>query len=129
MGHVDRTLFDHALRVELARGGVHLSYDQFSIEGWSPFRMVRSEAGQEPMRLPTDAARVEEIAALVEEGFIGQLLLSHDHCHKHRLWHYGGPGYGHILTNVIPLLKARGLDERELSTLLVENPRRLLRFD
>jgi len=129
MGHVDRTLFEHALRVELARRGVYLSYDQFSIEGWSPFRMVRSEAGGEPMRLPTDAARVDEIAALVEEGFIGQLLLSHDHCHKHRLWHYGGPGYGHILTNVVPLLKARGLDDRDLSTILVENPRRLLRFE
>jgi len=129
MGHVDRTLFEHDTRVELARRGCYLSYDQFSIEGWSPFRMVRSESGREPMRMPIDAERVEQIAALVEEGFIGQLLLSHDHCHKHRLWKYGGPGYGHILTNIVPLLRGCGLDEQEISTILIRNPQRLLRFD
>jgi phosphotriesterase-related protein len=129
MGHVDRTLFEHDLRVELARRGCFLSFDQFSIEGWSPFRMVRSEAGGEPMAMPTDAERVDQITALVEAGFLGQLLLSHDHCHKHRLRHYGGPGYGHILRNVVPLLRACGLDEQEVSAMLVDNPQRLLRFD
>jgi len=128
MSHVDRTLFDHESQITLAQRGCYLSLDQFSIEGWSPFRMVKSERTTEPADIPTDAARVDQIRALVEAGLVDRILVSHDHCHKHRLFSYGGPGYAHILTNVIPLMRARGLSEGDMSTILVENPRRLLQF-
>ena len=78
--------------------------------------------------MPNDAGRVNDIMALIDEGFLNQILISHDHCMKHRLWHYGGPGYSHILDNVVPLMREKGMPEEHIYTLLVENPRRLLQF-
>ena len=40
--------------------------------------------------------------------------------------HWGGHGYGHILQNVLPLMRARGFSESEIDAILVANPRRLL---
>ncbi|MGE0753259.1 MAG: hypothetical protein AB7K64_22020 [Variibacter sp.] len=34
-------------------------------------------------------------------------------------------GYGHILKNFVPRLRTHGLGERQLRTLLVDNPRRV----
>jgi len=45
---------------------------------------------------------------------------------KIQLTRYGGWGYAHLLKNVVPLLKRRGFDESEITTLLVENPQRVL---
>jgi len=49
-------------------------------------------------------------------------------CRKHRLWSYGGPGYAHILENVVPLMREKGMPEGHIHTLLVENPKRMLQF-
>ena len=43
-----------------------------------------------------------------------------------RLVAYGGWGYAHTLTNVIPLFHNTGWDEEQVETLLVDNPARLL---
>ena len=39
---------------------------------------------------------------------------------------YGGPGYSHILENVVPLMREKGMPEEHIRTILVENPKRLL---
>lgn len=39
---------------------------------------------------------------------------------------YGGYGYGHVLENIVPLLKARAVSDDDLDKILVENPRRFL---
>ena len=55
------------------------------------------------------------------------ILISHDHCIKHRLCRYGGPGYAHILQNVVPMLmRERDMPEEHITALLVENPRRIM---
>jgi len=128
MSHVDRTLFVHETRVRLAKMGCFLGYDQFSNEGWSPLRMVISEDNPQKADLPNDAERINQIMALIDEGFLNQILISQDVCHKHTLWRYGGPGYAHILQNVIPLMREKGMTEEEIRCILVENPKRLLRF-
>lgn len=129
MSHIERTIFDHKIRVELAKTGCYLEYDTFSWEGYHPVRHVLSEENPVKCDLPNDATRVNEIMALIDEGFLNQILISHDHCTKHRLWSYGGPGYAHILKNVVPLvMREKGMTEEQIHTILVENPKRLLTF-
>ncbi len=128
ISHIDRTVFLHDMRVELARTGCYLEYDMFSFEGWHQTRHVLSEENPVPVEVPNDAARVAEIVQLVDAGFIDQILISHDHCSKHRLWNWGGPGYAHILENIVPLLLVRGLTREQVETIIVKNPARFLTF-
>ncbi len=131
MSHIDRTLFTHQDRVRLAKTGCMIEYDMFSLEGWMPenIRMIYSE--EEPTRradLPNDAARVDHLVALIDEGFIHQLLVSHDHNSKTRLCRYGGPGYAHLLNNVAPIMRRKGMRQEQIDTIMVHNPGRLLTF-
>lgn len=121
---------NHDTRIRLAKTGCYIEYDTFSFEGWMPenCRMVLSEDNPVKADLPNDAARINEIMALVEEGFLNQILISQDHCFKSRLCRYGGPGYAHILNNVVPLMRQKGITEEQIHTILVENPKRLLSF-
>jgi phosphotriesterase-related protein len=130
MSHIDRTLFYHESRVSLAKSGCVLEYDMFAFEGWMPenIRMVYSEDDPRRADLPNDAERLNQLIALADEGFIGQLLVSHDHCFKTRLCRYGGPGYAHLLNNVVPLMRTKGMTEDQIRALLVVNPGRLLTF-
>jgi len=116
--------------VDMTNTGCYIEYDTFSFEGWMPenCRMVLSEDNPVKADLPNDAARINEIMALVEEGFLNQILISQDHCFKSRLCRYGGPGYAHILNNVVPLMRQKGITEEQIHTILVENPKRLLSF-
>lgn len=131
MSHIDRTLFTHEDRVRLAKTGCMIEYDMFSLEGWMPenIRMVYSE--DEPAKradLPNDAARVDHLLALIDEGFIDQLLVSHDHNSKTRLCRYGGPGYAHLLNNVAPIMRRKGMSQGQVDAIMVHNPKRLLTF-
>ena len=126
MSHVDRTLFLHDLRVRLAKTGCYLEYDQFSFEGWYPRRMVVSEDTPIKAYITNDSGRVDEIMALIDEGFLGQILIAQDVCKKISLCRYGGPGYAHILQNVVPLMRDKGMPEEHINTILLTNPKRML---
>jgi len=131
MSHIDRTILTnraHNTRVKLGKTGCYLGYDVFSYEGWYPRRMVVSETNPVKADFPNDAGRINEIMALIDEGFLKQILISHDVCTKHRLCRYGGPGYAHILQNVVPLMREKGMPEEHIQTILVENPKRMLQF-
>jgi phosphotriesterase-related protein len=65
---------------------------------------------------------------MVSEGKRGNILLGHDICSKHRLKTYGGHGYDHILTRVVPRMRARGMSEEVIRLILVDNPTGLYRF-
>jgi phosphotriesterase-related protein len=63
-----------------------------------------------------------------KEGYINQIQISQDFCFKSLLAAYGGYGYAHILNNCLPYMRAKGLTEEDINTLMVENPRRFLEF-
>lgn len=128
ISHIDRTVALHDTRVKLARTGCYLEYDMFSFEGWYQRRFVVSEDNPIKADVPNDAGRINEIMALIDEGFLNQILISNDICYKHRLCRYGGPGYAHILQNVVPLMREKGMSEEHIHMLLVGNPKRLLQF-
>ena len=121
MCHVDRTLADPAALRRLAETGCIVEFDLFGYEG-------SYYAWDLPVDMPNDAARVNLLAGLIEAGFARQITISHDICFKDKLVRYGGQGYSHILENVVPLMRRKGLDEDTVRTMLVDTPRRLLSF-
>ena len=55
-----------------------------------------------------------------------QVVISHDLAFKMRLTKYGGSSYGYILKNIVPYMLKRGFTEQDITTMLVETPKRLL---
>jgi phosphotriesterase-related protein len=65
---------------------------------------------------------------LINAGHADQIVISHDIYQNPRLQSIGGHGYSHIYRNVIPMMRERDYTDREIETILVDNPRRLLTF-
>lgn len=100
---------------ELIAAGSYLGMDRFGIDLILPFE-----------------DRVNTVAAMCERGHADKMVLSHDaNCYFDALpgelsavaapnWHYL-----HIHNDVIPALRARGVTDEQLHTMLVDNPRRI----
>ena len=76
--------------------------------------------------VPSDYEVAQKIAELVAAGYAGQLLLSQDTSELIRLKAYGGWGFSHTLDHFVPLLRTLGVDDTNISQMLVDNPRQLL---
>jgi phosphotriesterase-related protein len=121
MCHIDRTIADVSRVVDLAQTGIWLEYDLFGLEtSYYPYNPA--------FDMPNDGGRMAHILALAEQGHADQLLLSHDIAYKHCLTKYGGYGYHHLLVNVVPRLRGKGMDDAAIRRLLVENPARAFVF-
>jgi predicted metal-dependent phosphotriesterase family hydrolase len=70
--------------------------------------------------------RVGYVMTLVRDGYLSQILLSHDVCVRSHLLACGGTGYTFVPTGFADALRECGLQEDDLRMLLVENPRRAL---
>jgi phosphotriesterase-related protein len=91
--------------------------------------------GLEMGTLPGLEKRCRIVATLVERGYAGQILLSHDSSVFTDWW---PEGYGAdqawragwnlelIPKTVVPMLRAMGVSESAVTAMLVDNPRRLL---
>lgn len=79
-------------------------------------------------RLATDEERLTGLLLLLRDGYTRQVLVSHDICERLQLRAYGGYGYAHLLTTIVPRLLRRGVGQATLDQLLRENPTRLLRY-
>jgi phosphotriesterase-related protein len=121
MCHIDRTIADVDSVIELARTGIWLEYDLFGLENsYYPYNPS--------FDMPNDGGRMAHVLALIEAGYGDRLLLSHDIAYKTSLVRWGGYGYHHLLVNVVPRLRRKGVDAAGLQRLLVDNPRRALAF-
>ena len=121
MDHIDRAVRDPKNRLRLLEKGLTLEYDLFGREGYYPLQ-------QRLIDLPTDHQRINEIIELIKAGFIKQILISSDIWNKHQRRTYGGWGYDHILRNVLPKMRVKGITDEQIHTLLVDNPRRVFAF-
>ena len=119
MSHVDRTLRRMEDLCKLAETGCYLEYDLCGTEGYYSYSSID---------LPNDHQRVNEIIQLINQGYLSQILVSQDICTKRRLRSYGGHGYDHILRNMVPVMRNKGMSEEQIRALLVENPQRLFAF-
>jgi phosphotriesterase-related protein len=113
IGHSGDTA-DLGYLTEVADRGSLLGMDRFGLDLLLPFE-----------------ERVATVAALCERGYAASMVLSHDaSCYIDWLpreqlpvltpnWHYL-----HITRDVLPALRARGVSEDDITTMLVGNPRR-----
>jgi phosphotriesterase-related protein len=121
MCHLCRTIADVRAVIDLARTGIWLEYDLFGLENsYYPYNPS--------FDMPNDGGRMAHVLALIEAGHGEQILMSHDIAYKTSLVKYGGYGYHHLLVNVVPRLRAKGVDDAGLRRLLVENPARAFAF-
>ena len=112
--HMD-ILLDLADMKRVLDRGAYLEFDNFGKEFTS---------GSSYGRFPSDAERLDVLYELVADGYAEQLLLACDVCLKNLLKLHGGPGYDHVLADMVPLIRAKYGDEADalLKTLLVDNP-------
>ena len=100
----------------IADQGSYLGMDRFGIDGYLP-----------------SAERTAVVAELCAQGYADRMVLSHDaSCYIDWIagevpvgalpdWHYL-----HISQDVLPALRERGVTEDQITTMLVDNPRRFL---
>jgi phosphotriesterase-related protein len=121
MCHLCRTIADVRAVIDLAQTGIWLEYDLFGLEtSYYPY--------QPAFDMPNDGGRMGHVLRLIEAGYGDQLLLSHDIAYKTSLVKYGGYGYHHLLVNVVPRLRMKGVDDAGLRRLLVDNPTHAFAF-
>ena len=124
MCHIDARLRDHSERVRLLKSGCVLEYDLWGWEGHFPSYWTSDSF----LDLPNDTQRIYEIRQIIEEGYLDQIVISHDICCKTRRVCYGGWGYAHILNYVVPLMRQRGITREQIDSIMIANPKRLLCF-
>jgi phosphotriesterase-related protein len=113
IGHSGDTDDLEYLEALIARGS-YLGMDRFGLYG-----------------ILSKEARVATVAALCRRGHADRMVLSHDaNCvidwYPSEHWgHMGEWHYCHIGRDVIPLLLDAGVTEDDLTTMLVDNPRRI----
>ncbi len=107
---------DLAYLRELADKGSFLGFDRFGME-----------------HVALDDDRIRTLVTLLREGYAERIVLSHDAAFFSRVtppsWRARAVPHWHmqnIHTRVLPRLRAAGIDERTIDTLLVDNPRRVL---
>lgn len=119
VGHSDG-IDDHAYHRSLAERGAFVGFDRFGISLIVP-----------------DEVRVKNVLLLAKSGHVRNILLSHDSisCWQGRPLPFGNrhedvlamlPDWRptSIFTKIVPQLRAGGLSDEEIATILVDNPRR-----
>jgi len=118
MSHLDRTYFAVEPLRRLAATGCYLAFDLFGQES--------SYYAFADIDMPNDARRIDLLLALADAGHRDQLLMSQDIYRKAHLCRYGGEGYGHILANVLPVMRRKGVSEADIAAITTGNPARML---
>lgn len=72
-----------------------------------------------------DETRADNLARLVDLGYAGQIVLSADVSRKSYMSAEGGYGYSGVLERMIPMLRERGVDEKEILAMLIDNSARI----
>ncbi|MBV6522445.1 MAG: Phosphotriesterase homology protein [Gemmatimonadaceae bacterium] len=99
------------------------AYIEFDFMGQAPGAMGSSGT------LEQSAERIAtNIEALIDAGLTERILIAHDVCITAQLKKNGGGGFAYISTMVVPALRAKGVSDATIRTIMVENPRRVLTF-
>ena len=119
--HMDRSAWyeDISYQKQLASRGAYVEYDLFGQE------MYLEEYND---LCPSDAHRVEYLSELIEAGHADRLLLSQDIFMNVQRKRYGGNGYSHVLENIVPILRGKGIEQGVIDQILIDNPARMLTF-
>ena len=106
VGHVDERP-DIEVLSRFAAEGCFVQFDVIGKEHWL-----------------LDQTRAELVHALIERGYVRHLLLSHDRNRDHEMRYAGGTGYCHLFESFLPRLRALGVADDDIRTMMVDNPAR-----
>lgn len=104
--------------LKLLHKGIYIEFDNFGKEYFVDEAVRNSGYGP----FVTDVERVRLLKKLIDMGYEKQLLLSCDVCLKILLHQYGGWGYDHVLTNIVPMMKEYGISDQQIQQIIVNNP-------
>ncbi len=102
----------------LLEKGVYVEFDNFGKEYYIKREVRNSGYGL----FVHDTDRVSLLKKMIDRGYLSQILLSCDVCLKNLLHTYGGWGYDHVLTNIVPMMEDEGITKEQIDTLLIKNP-------
>jgi phosphotriesterase-related protein len=114
--HMNPSLEDRDYQTGLAARGAFIEYDMIGMDYYY---------ADQDAQCPCDEHNARAIKGLIDDGFLGALLLSQDVFLKMMLTRYGGFGYAHVLRHFVPRLRRHGVTDEQVRALLVENPRRV----
>jgi len=123
MGHLGMAMVDPSALGELAATGCYLQYDHFGSFEDSTFQYQGREALAQ-----NDDERIATLGYLIELGAGDRLLAAQDVCIQVHLRAYGGKGYDHLITNIVPRMRRRGFPQTAIDKIFVSNPARALAF-
>ncbi len=120
---LEHTIIDHVQlhpksiesQLAIAERGAFLGYDSISCS----FHWGMRGRG------PSDDESAADIKRLIDAGYLSHILLSHDVHLKIMLTKYGGWGYAYILKHFVKRLREYGVTDEQITTMLVDNPKRL----
>lgn len=102
----------------LLKKGVFVEFDNFGKEYY-----IRREVRNSGYGLFVhDIDRVRLLKKMIDDGYLRQVLLSCDLCLKNLMHCYGGWGYDHVLSNIVPMMEDEGITDEQIATMLKENP-------
>ena len=104
--------------LSLLSRGVYVEFDNFGKEYYIKREVRNSGYGC----FVRDTERVSFLKHLIDLGHLDRILLSCDVCLKNLLHKYGGWGYDHVLTNIVPMMEDEGVTAEQIRRLLIENP-------
>lgn len=106
----DRKGVEHMLPI--AERGAWINIDNLAfVQGYAPLEF-----------------RIDNIVEMCRRGLAERVMLSNDICELGQLAAYGGVGYDNVVTNVLPLLRERGVSEQDIHQMTVANPARAFAF-
>ena len=113
---------DHDYHMKIARCGSYLGFDRFGLDMIQP-----------------DEVRIKSLLRVIEAGAVAHVVVSHD-----TVWCWRGqpipdaaamaavaPNWQplHFSRNVAPRLRAEGVTDRQIDTMMIDNPRRFFAGD
>lgn len=102
----------------LLKKGVYVEFDNFGKEYYIKREVRNSGYGL----FVHDTDRVTLLKKMIDDGYLKQILLSCDLCLKNLMHCYGGWGYDHVLTNIVPMMQDEGITDAQIDVMLKENP-------
>ncbi len=118
IGHCGDTTDVNYIESILDRG-CYVGLDRFGLDMWCPMK-----------------ERADTLVELCDKGYEKQIVLSHDY-NSYLDWfppsvypefvRHNAPrwSYHHVMEDVLPYIRDKGVSEKQIATLLVENPKRL----
>jgi phosphotriesterase-related protein len=112
--HLNPAHADRAYLTSLGARGAFLEFDMIGMDYFY---------ADQQTQCPSDDEVARAIVALIEAGYAGRILLSHDVFLKMMLTRYGGNGYAFVTRHFLPRLRRHGVDAAIVDQLMTANPR------